>query len=94
MTIQGKVFFGDAASVDASIEKATEALNDAHQKMTMLTDDVIPPIIDKKVALVCKEILAADLKVRIYKMATFSSQDMADSIRNMVSLYWPGGACY
>ena len=94
MTIQGKVFFGDAASVDTSIEKATEALNDAHQKMTMLTDDVIPPIIDKKVALVCKEILAADLKVRIYQMATFSSQDKADSIRNMVSLYWPGGACY
>ena len=94
MTIQGKVFFGDAASVDTSIKKATEALNDAHQKMTMLTDDVIPPIIDKKVALVCKEILAADLKVRIYQMATFSSQDKADSIRNMVSLYWPGGACY
>ena len=94
MTIQGKVFFGNAASVDTSIEKATEALNDAHQKMTTLTDDVIPPIIDKKVALVCKEILAADLKVRIYQMATFSSQDKADSIRNMVSLYWPGGACY
>ena len=94
MTIQGKVFFGDAASVDTSIEKATEALNDAHQKMTTLTDDVIPPIIDKKVALVCKEILAADLKVRIYQMATFSSQDKADSMRNMVSLYWPGGACY
>ena len=94
MTIQGKVFFGDAASVDTSIEKATEALNDAHQKMTTLTDDVIPPVIDKKVALVCKEILAADLKVRIYQMATFSSQDKADSIRNMVSLYWPGGACY
>jgi hypothetical protein len=40
-------------------------LNDAHRKITALIDDVIPPIVDKKVALECKEILAADLKVRL-----------------------------
>jgi|FrelakmetLWP11LW_1041352.scaffolds.fasta_scaffold53070_1 hypothetical protein len=59
---QGKLT-QDSVYLETSILKLTENLNDVHRKITSVKDDVIPPLVDKKVALECKEILAADLKV-------------------------------
>ena len=51
----------------------SENVTDLQRKITTLTEDVIPPLVDKKVALQCKEILATDLQVCIDRVSYFLS---------------------
>jgi hypothetical protein len=60
--LQGK-YPQDLNYLETSISKMTENLNDLRKKIRSVSEDVIPPLVDKNVALHCKEILAADLKV-------------------------------